>query len=117
MSFCKATNLILHRIIRNFLVKDIFVFHGTCISKIEQLELLLSVLVLTILVPLKNEIRFLLIGNKISMQLKFRHTADARAQARVDCANIKTQERDAVKPRKPRKIDCILFSEMVMCNH
>lgn len=42
-------------------------------------------MVLTMLAPLKNEIRFLLTGNRISMQLKLRHVAEALAQARVDC--------------------------------
>jgi len=43
-------------------------------------------MVLTALAPLKNEIRFLLTGNRISMQLKLRHVAEALAQAKVDCA-------------------------------
>lgn len=43
-------------------------------------------MVLTVLAPLKNEIRFLLTGNRISMQLKLRHVAEALAQAKVDCA-------------------------------
>lgn len=42
-------------------------------------------MVLTMLAPLKNEIRFLQTGNRISMQLKLRHVAEALAQARVDC--------------------------------
>lgn len=42
-------------------------------------------MVLTMLAPLKNEIRFLQTGNRISMQLKLRHIAEALAQARVDC--------------------------------
>lgn len=37
------------------------------------------------LAPLKNEIRFLQTGNRISMLLKLRHVAEALAQARVDC--------------------------------
>lgn len=41
-------------------------------------------MVLTMLAPLKNEIRFLLTGNRINMQLKLRHVAEALAQARVD---------------------------------
>lgn len=42
-------------------------------------------MVLTMFAPLKNEIRFLLTGNRISMQLKLRHVAEALAQASVDC--------------------------------
>lgn len=42
-------------------------------------------MILTMLAPLKNEMRFLLTGNRISMQLKLRHVAEALAQARVDC--------------------------------
>lgn len=42
-------------------------------------------MILTMLAPLKNEVRFLLTGNRISMQLKLRHVAEALAQARVDC--------------------------------
>lgn len=39
------------------------------------------------LVPLMNEIRFLLTGNRINMQLKFRHVAEALAQASADCTH------------------------------
>lgn len=42
-------------------------------------------MVLTMFAPLKNEIRFLLTGNRISMQLKLRHVAEALAHASVDC--------------------------------
>lgn len=44
------------------------------------------------LAPLKNEIRFLLTGNRISMQLKLRHVAEALAQARVDCTYRSTKK-------------------------
>lgn len=69
------------------------------------MEIISNVLVLTVLVPLMNEIRFRQIGNRISMQLKFRHIADARAQANADCPYVKTQERDAVRVRKLGKIE------------
>lgn len=59
----------------------------------KTVEIISNILVLTVLVPLMNEMRFRLIGNRISMQLKFRHTADARAQANADCPYVKTQER------------------------
>lgn len=46
-------------------------------------------LILTILAPLMNERKFRLIGNRTSMQLKFRQTAEALAQASVDCWYVK----------------------------
>lgn len=45
-------------------------------------------LTLTILAPLMNESKFRLIGSRISMQLKFRQTAEALAQASADCPKI-----------------------------
>lgn len=61
-----------------------------------------------------NEIKFRLIGNRISMQLKFRHTADARAQASADCPNVKTQERETVKISKMGEKELILFTETII---
>lgn len=52
-------------------------------------KIISNTLVLTILAPLMNEIRFRLIGKRISMQLKFRQTADALAHASVDCPYVK----------------------------
>lgn len=60
-----------------------------------------------------NEIRFRLIGKRISMQLKLRHTADARAQASVDCPHRKTRER--CSESKDAGEDG-MFSEMIMCS-
>lgn len=57
-------------------------------------------LVLTIVDPLMNEIRFRLTGIRINMQLKFRQTADALAQASVDCSFVKRREGDTVKTKK-----------------
>jgi hypothetical protein len=73
----------LNRITDCFIVKYIFVYNKH--MHVITTGLISNILVLTILVLLTNEIRFRLIGRRTSMQLKFRHTADARAHARVDC--------------------------------
>lgn len=75
---------------REFHNKVHFCFQWHLYEEVITTEIISNILVLTILVPLMNEIRFRLIGIRISMQLKFRHSADARAQASVDCPHVKT---------------------------
>lgn len=94
MLSCKEITLSFHRVSGNVTVK------GTCFqqhlrSSVVRTETVVNTLVLTVLVPLTNEIRFRLMGSRINIQLKFKHSADALAQASVDLQMEQRQNQDA----------------------
>lgn len=73
-------------------------------------------MVLTMFAPLKNEIRFLLTGNRISMQLKLRHVAEALAHASVDCIYniIKKLDYKFGTVRKKKKMKRKYYSNIIL---
>lgn len=83
----RETSLNLNKIIGNFIVNHILCSRALLL--VTTTKIISNTLVLTVLAPLMNEIRFRLMGNRISMQLKFRQTADALAHASVDCPCVK----------------------------